>query len=130
VAAEVGFSTKERPVIREVFVAPTTKRAEQLAGPAVTHIFDLYGRKSAQGERQLRNDKGELITDASQVDFRTFSSRYIIGDPASACEQLKDSVDQLQPSELICRMQLPGIPTEDLETSMRLFSEQVMPQFR
>ncbi len=130
VAAEVGFSTKERPVIREVFIAPTTKRAEQLAGPAVTHIFDLYGRKSAAGERELRNDKGELITDAAQVDFRTFSSRYVIGDPASACEQLKDSVDRLQPSEMICRMQLPGIPTADLEKSIRLFAEQVMPQFR
>jgi len=130
VAAKVGFSTKERPVIREVFIAPTTRRAEQLAGPAVTHIFDLYGRKSASGERQLRNDKGELITDAAQVDFRTFSSRYIIGDPVSACEQLKDAVDRLQPSELICRMQLPGIPTEDLEKSLRLFAENVMPQFR
>ncbi|HCU89877.1 MAG TPA: hypothetical protein DGR97_08035 [Gammaproteobacteria bacterium] len=130
VAAKVGFSTKERPIIREVFIAPTTRQAEKLAGPAVTDIFDLYGRKSASGERQLRNDKGELITDAAQVDFRTFSSRYIIGDPASACEQLKDSVDRLQPSEVICRMQLPGIPTEDLEKSLRLFAEQVMPQFR
>jgi len=128
-AAEAGFSTRERPVIREVFVAPTTKQAEELAGPAVNHIFGLYGRKSAQGERQLRNDKGELITDAGQVDFRSFASRYVIGDPASATEQLKDAVDQLEPSELICRMQLPGIPTDALKTSMRLFAEQVMPQF-
>jgi alkanesulfonate monooxygenase SsuD/methylene tetrahydromethanopterin reductase-like flavin-dependent oxidoreductase (luciferase family) len=129
-AAEVGYTTKERPVIREVFVAPTTRRAEALAGPAVTHLFSLYGRKSAAGERQLRNDKGQLITDEAQVDFRTFASRYVIGDPASACEQLKDAVDRLQPSELICRMQLPGIPTEDLEKSLRLFAEQVMPRFR
>lgn len=129
-AAAVGFATQERPVIREVFVAPTTRRAEELAGPAVTHLFGLYGRKSAAGERQLRNDQGELITDEAQVDFRTFASRYVIGDPVSACEQLKDAVDQLQPSELICRMQLPGIPTADLEKSLRLFAEQVMPRFR
>jgi len=129
-AAAAGFATKERPVIREVFVASTTRRAEELAGPAVNHIFGLYGRKSAEGERQLRNDKGELVTDAAQVDFRTFASRYIIGDPVSATEQLKDAVDQLQPSEIICRMQLPGIPTQDLETSLRLFAEQVIPQFR
>ncbi len=129
-AADVGFATTERPVIREVFVAPTTQRAEELAGPAVNHIFGLYGRKSAEGERALRNDRGELITDAAQVDFRTFASRYVIGDPASACEQLKDAVDRLAPSELICRMQLPGIPTADLKTSMRLFAERVIPQFR
>jgi alkanesulfonate monooxygenase SsuD/methylene tetrahydromethanopterin reductase-like flavin-dependent oxidoreductase (luciferase family) len=129
-AAAAGFATQERPVIREVFVAPTSRRAEELAGPAVNHIFGLYGRKSAQGERELRNDKGELITDAAQVDFRTFASRYIIGDPSSASEQLNDAVDQLKPSELICRMQLPGIPTADLAQSMRLFAEQVMPRFR
>jgi alkanesulfonate monooxygenase SsuD/methylene tetrahydromethanopterin reductase-like flavin-dependent oxidoreductase (luciferase family) len=129
-AAQVGFATDERPVIREVFVAPTTPSAEALAGPAVNHIFGLYGRKSASGERQLRNDRGELITDAAQVDFKTFASRYIIGDPSSACEQLKDTIDQLRPSELICRMQLPGIPTADLERSIRLFAEKVMPNFR
>jgi alkanesulfonate monooxygenase SsuD/methylene tetrahydromethanopterin reductase-like flavin-dependent oxidoreductase (luciferase family) len=95
----------------------------------VNHIFGLYGRKSASGERQLRNDNGELITDALQVDFKTFASRYIIGDPSSAAEQLKDTIDQLQPSELICRMQLPGIPTAAFERSLRLFAEQVMPKF-
>ena len=130
VAAANNFSTKERPVIREVFVAPTNAQAEALAGPAVTHIFGLYGRKSAQGERQLRNDRGELITDEGQVDFRNFSSRYIIGDPISATEQLKDVVDQLRPTELICRMQLPGIPTEDFERSIRLFAENVIPHFQ
>ena len=129
-AESVGFKTTERPVIRETFVAATNAEAEALAGPAVTHIFGLYGRKSATGERQLRNDKGELVTDESQVDFRTFASRYIIGDPVSATEQLKDVVDRLAPSELICRMQLPGIATADFENSLRLFAEQVMPQFR
>ncbi|MEM7465861.1 MAG: LLM class flavin-dependent oxidoreductase [Pseudomonadota bacterium] len=128
--AEFGFATKERPVIREVFVAPTNAEAEALAGPAVTHIFGLYGRKSASGERELRNDKGEMITAEDQVDFRTFASRYIIGDPASATEQLKDAVDRLQPSELICRMQLPGIPTDKFEQSIRLFAETVIPQFK
>lgn len=128
-ASSVGFATKERPVIREVFIAPTNAEAEKLAGPAVTHIFGLYGRKSATGERELRNDKGELITSEGQVDFKNFSSRYIIGDPASATEQLKDAVDQLQPSELICRMQLPGIPTGKLKESIRLFAEKVIPQF-
>jgi alkanesulfonate monooxygenase SsuD/methylene tetrahydromethanopterin reductase-like flavin-dependent oxidoreductase (luciferase family) len=129
-AKEVGFETAERPVIREVFIAPTTARAEEIAGPAVTHLFGLYGRKSAEGERELRNDSGELIRDESQVDFKTFASRYIIGDPASAREQLEELVDALSPSEIICRMQLPGIPTDDFERSIRLFGEEVLPAFQ
>lgn len=129
-AGKVGFATKERPVIREVFVAPTIAQAQAIAGPAVTHLFGLYGRKSAQGERELRNDSGELIRDESEVDFQTFASRYIIGDPASACAQLRTLIDGLSPTEIICRMQLPGIATADFETSIRLFGEKVMPAFR
>ena len=128
-AKSVNFATQERPVIREVFLAESNAQAEKLAGPAVTHIFGLYGRKSASGERELRNDQGELITAEEQVDFKTFASRYIIGDPVSATEQLKDVVDQLKPTELICRMQLPGIPTENFRESLRLFTEKVIPHF-
>jgi hypothetical protein len=50
-------------------VARTTKEAEEIAGTGVTHLFGLYGKKSAQGERALRNDAGELILDANQFDF-------------------------------------------------------------
>lgn len=128
-AKEQAYETTERPVIREVFVAPTNAEAEKLAGPAVTHLFGLYGRKSAAGERELRNDKRELITAETQVDYKTFASRYIIGDPASATEQLKDAIDQVKPTELICRMQLPGIPTSNFKESIRLFAEKVIPQF-
>ncbi|TDD34238.1 LLM class flavin-dependent oxidoreductase [Actinomadura sp. KC06] len=130
VAASSGYVPEERPVIREVFIAPTTEEAERLAGPAVTHLFSLYGKKSAQGERALRNDSGELISDESMVDFRTFSSRYVIADPETAIREIKELQATVQPTELICRMQLPGIPTRDLERSIRLFAQEIMPAFR
>ena len=126
-AAAVGFATPERPIIREVFVAPTMAQAEALAGPAITELFGLYSQKSAAGERQLRNDHGELVTDAAMLDFRNFSSRYILGDPVSVIEQLAQLTAAIAPSEIICRMQLPGIPTDAFRQSLRLFGEQVMP---
>lgn len=128
-AAALGFATRERPIIREVFVAPTLAEAEALAGPAIVHLFGLYGRKSAQGERELRNDAGELIKDEREVDFRSFASRYIVGDPLRVREAMAELRDVLAPTEVICRMQLPGIPTADLERSLRLFGEQVIPHF-
>jgi alkanesulfonate monooxygenase SsuD/methylene tetrahydromethanopterin reductase-like flavin-dependent oxidoreductase (luciferase family) len=128
-AAAVGFATRERPIIRELFVARSTAEAEALAGPAIVELFGLYSRKSAEGERQLRNDRGELVTRADMLDFRSFASRYIIGDPATVRAGLAQLVDELAPSEVICRMQLPGIPTAALEQSVRLFGEQVMPAF-
>ncbi|MEM7541990.1 MAG: LLM class flavin-dependent oxidoreductase [Pseudomonadota bacterium] len=127
--AKVGFKTRERPIIREVFLAPTTKQAEALAGPAIVELFGLYGRKSVQGERELRNDAGELIESEEQVDFRTFASRYIVGDPASVKEQMAALNEDLAPSEIICRMQLPGISEKDFEQSLKLFGDQIIPEF-
>lgn len=128
-AASVGKRIDERPIIREVFIAPTTEEAERIAGPAVTHLFELYERKSAAGERELRNDAGELITAEGQLDFRTFKSRYVIADPETAVEEIRQLQEALRPTELICRMQLPGIRTPDLKRSMELFAREVMPAF-
>ena len=128
-AREAGFATRERPIIREVFVAPSVEEAEALAAPAIVHLFGLYGRKSEQGERELRNDAGELVTDAGTVDFRTFASRYIVGDPETVRHDISKLIEELAPSEIICRMQLPGIPAVKFEQSLRLFGEQVIPHF-
>ena len=130
IAAAHNYVPEERPVIRECFIAPTTAEAERIAGPAVTHLFSLYGKKSAEGQRELRNDQGELIRDVNEVDFRTFSSRYIIGDPEVAKADIQQLIDEVNPTEINLRMQLPGIPTDDFEKSMRLFAEKVMPAFK
>jgi alkanesulfonate monooxygenase SsuD/methylene tetrahydromethanopterin reductase-like flavin-dependent oxidoreductase (luciferase family) len=129
-AAAVGFATRERPIIRELFVAPTRAEAEALAGPAIVELFGLYSRKSVEGERQLRNDRGELVTQAEMLDFRSFASRYVIGDPATVRDELEALIEALAPTEIICRMQLPGIATAALERSLRLFGEQVIPALR
>jgi alkanesulfonate monooxygenase SsuD/methylene tetrahydromethanopterin reductase-like flavin-dependent oxidoreductase (luciferase family) len=129
-AAEVGFATRERPIIRELFVAPSLAEAEDLAGPAIVELFGLYGRKSAAGERELRNDRGEIVKSEDEVDFRSFASRYIIGDPATVIESIRGLSDDLAPTEVICRMQLPGIPTPLFERSLRLFAEEVIPACR
>lgn len=129
-AAKHSHPTRERPIIREVFVAPTRAEAEAIAGPAITHLFGLYSRKSAAGERELRNDAGELVESADALDFRTFRSRYIVGDPTTVAFDVGELIEELAPSEIICRMQLPGIPTPMFERSLTLFGEQVIPRFR
>jgi len=129
-AAAFGFKTTKRPIIREVFVAPSVAAAESLAGPAIVDLFGLYGRKSAEGERELRNDEGKIVKSEEEVDFRNFSARYILGDPDTVIGKIKELDDALAPSEVICRMQLPGVKTADFEQSLRLFGEQVIPAFR
>jgi probable F420-dependent oxidoreductase len=129
-AAEAGFEVVERPVIREVFVAETQERAEQLAAPAVTYIFrELYGAKSAEGERVLRTDTGEQVTSKAQVDFEHFKARYIIGDPEFAFRELKRYETELGVTELIAWMHLPGIGREHTTRSVELFAKEVIPAF-
>ncbi|MFC3225722.1 LLM class flavin-dependent oxidoreductase [Marinibaculum pumilum] len=128
-AAAAGYTPTERPVIREAFLADTDAEAERIAGPALSQIFALYVKKSAQGERVLLNDAGEPIDSEAAGDFRNFASRYMIGDPATVRRDVQELIDKLAPTEIILRMQLPGIPTPALEHSLRLFAEQVMPEF-
>jgi alkanesulfonate monooxygenase SsuD/methylene tetrahydromethanopterin reductase-like flavin-dependent oxidoreductase (luciferase family) len=128
-AARYDYMPTDRPVIRDGLVLDTTAEAEAFGGPGVMGLFGLYGQKSASGERDLRNDNGSLITDAAEMNFRNFASRYIIGDPAVARNSIQELIDAIHPTEIIMRMQMPGVPTEVLERSIRIFAEQVMPHF-
>jgi probable F420-dependent oxidoreductase len=128
--AEGGHEVRERPVMREVFVADTTAKAEELAAPAVTYLFrELYGAKSAQGERVLRDDSGAVVTETSSVDYARFKSRYVIGDPDLATAELKRYEQELGATELICWMHIPGIRGDDAQRSVELFAREVMPAF-
>ena len=129
VAAAHGYVPEERPVIRDGLVLETTAEAERYGQPGAMGLFGLYGKKSASGERSLRDDSGALVTDASQVDFRTFAGRYIIGDPELAKARIQELIDALHPTEIVMRMQMPGVPTEVHERAIRVFAEQVMPAF-
>jgi probable F420-dependent oxidoreductase len=127
---EFGHHPTDRPIMREVFVAETREEAERIAAPAVTHLFrELYGRKSASGERPLQSDTGEVVSDHEQVDFANFRSRYIIGTPDDALSAVAQMRDEIGTTELHCWMQMPGISGEDAMRSARLFAKEVVPAF-
>jgi alkanesulfonate monooxygenase SsuD/methylene tetrahydromethanopterin reductase-like flavin-dependent oxidoreductase (luciferase family) len=130
-AAKVaGFVPAERPVMRGAFIAETREKAEEIAAPAVTHLFrELYGTKSASGERALRSDDGTLIQDAGAVDFATFRQRYSIGSPDDAISQVTRLRDELGVTEVQCWTQLPGLTGDQVMSSARLFAKEVFPRF-
>jgi alkanesulfonate monooxygenase SsuD/methylene tetrahydromethanopterin reductase-like flavin-dependent oxidoreductase (luciferase family) len=125
-----GFVIPERPLIRQVFVAETTAKAEELAAPAVNYLYrELYGAASAAGERVLRTDAGEPIANAGDVGFQNFKARYIIGSPELAIRRIEEYRRELNPSELICWMHMPGIRGADALRSVELFAKEVFPAF-
>ena len=129
-AARVGYEITERPMMRELFIAETQEKAEELAAPAVDYLFrELYGAKSAEGERELRADDGTLVESKTDVDFSKFKGRYIIGDPDYAIAELTRYRDALGITEMIGWTHLPGIAGEDAMRSVELFAREVMPAF-
>ena len=129
-AAEIGWTIPERPIIRQVFVAPTMRQAEALAAPAIEHLYrEVYGRASAEGDRVLRNDDGSTITDQQQVSFDTFKARYIVGTPEFAINEISKYRDELGCTEMVCWMHMPGIRGRDVMSSVELFAREVMPRF-
>ena len=127
--AEVGYVPTERPIFRECMVLDTVEEAERYGVDGTNGLFGIYGRKSAEGERALHTDGGELVTSTDMVQFRAMSSRYIVGDPALAIERIETLKRDLNPTEIVLRMQMPGVPTERFRHMLRLFAEKVIPHF-
>ncbi|SDD40064.1 LLM class flavin-dependent oxidoreductase [Belnapia rosea] len=128
-AARFGYVPTERPVIREALVLEDRSEAVRYGGPGTSQLFGLYGKKSASGERALRDDAGALVTEAAPLAFEALASRFLVGDPASAREGVQALIEALHPTELVLRMQMPDVPTEVLARSLRTFAERVMPHF-
>lgn len=130
-AKELGWTILARPIIRQVFVAPTMQKAEAVAAPAIEHLYrEVYGRASAAGDRALRNDDGSVITDHNQVNFDTFKQRYIVGTPDFVVQEIAKYRDGLGCTEMVCWMHMPGIRGADAMASVELFAKEVMPVFK
>ena len=129
-AKEAGWQPPERPIIRQVFIAENMARAEELAAPAIDYLYrELYGAASAAGDRVLRGDDGQVVEQSDTVAFEGFKRRYIIGDPDFAIAEIKKYEAELNPTEMICWMHMPGIKGADAAASMELFAKHVMPEF-
>ncbi len=126
---EYGKQASEVPVIREVFVAETTAKAEAEARAGVMYLHaGMYGKWA--NVRPLRDDKGELVKDPSEVTFESHRERFIIGDPDHCIREIQKYQSGIGMDHLVCWMQFPGIDPRKTEKSMRLFVKEVMPHFQ
>ena len=95
----------------------------------VFHITKDAAKLTAEGERELRTDAGELVTDKHQVDFESLRNRFVIGDPDYAIRQIERYRDELGATEILCWMHVPGVSGKDAMRSVELFAREVMPAF-
>ncbi len=105
-----------RVLIRDVYVSHSADAAAEVA-PMLARQFQRYA------------DWGLWQGEAS--DFASLAAgRFIIGSPEQVIAEIRDLDDAFGLDHLVCRMHFPGMPLHQLLASMKLFSSEVIPEFR
>lgn len=111
------------PALREVYCAPDRETALRLAGPALGAKYADYARwgqdRAMPGGERFARPFGELRAD-----------RFVIGSPGECLEQLRPLRDELGVTDLIVRTHWAGMRAADSLASMRLISDELLPELR
>jgi alkanesulfonate monooxygenase SsuD/methylene tetrahydromethanopterin reductase-like flavin-dependent oxidoreductase (luciferase family) len=116
------------PVMRDVYVAETTRRAEEEARQHILYIHREWYGAWAQW-RAYTTDAERRVEGKDEVQFEEVRGRFIIGDPDKVSREIEEYRRALGMNYLIARMQFPGLEHEKALRSTRLFAREVMPRF-
>jgi len=109
-------------LFRYVFVASSTKEAISIAGGPFIQAFErMYFRWP---HPVVKRPAGQLTIE------RLAEDRIIFGDPKTCLEEITRFQRELGLQYLVCRFSVPGIPREDCQKSLNLFTREVMPALR
>ncbi len=109
---------------REAFVAETDEEAWEAAREGVLY---LYGEYLNWGH--LTDDDGTPIP-AGERGLDALRNRFLIGSPETVTKRIQEHAEALGNTHLVVRMQFPGTDPEKVERSLRLFAQEVIPNFR
>lgn len=107
----------------ELFVAETKEKAIELGGPYIAEKYRAYYAwgmgKNVPGESGEGMDIAELIKD-----------RFIVGSPEDCIRECIAQRDELGVTDLLVRMNFPGMPLDLSLKTIKLFAEEVLPNIR
>jgi len=116
---ETGKGEGEVALFRYVFVASSTKEAISVAGGPFIQAFErMYFRWP---HPVVKRPAGELTIE------RLAEDRIILGDPRTCVKEIVRFQRELSAKHLVCRFSVPGIPRGACQTSLDLFTREVMP---
>jgi len=108
------------PVIREACVRESAREASEIARRYISAKYRVY---KSWDEQNL-----VPLADRLAGEWSSFShGRLIVGDPAMAVEQLRQYRDEVGATDLIFRVQWPGLPNSEAIKTMRVLTEMVFP---
>jgi alkanesulfonate monooxygenase SsuD/methylene tetrahydromethanopterin reductase-like flavin-dependent oxidoreductase (luciferase family) len=111
------------PLYREALIAEDTETAIKNAAPHLTEKYDKY---VDWGQSEAMGDSGDLAKEFEDL----LEDRFILGTPEQAREQIAEYRDELGIDHLVLRMYWPDMPEEHCLKSIRLFGDEVIPQFQ
>jgi alkanesulfonate monooxygenase SsuD/methylene tetrahydromethanopterin reductase-like flavin-dependent oxidoreductase (luciferase family) len=117
--AERGSEPAELPLMREACVAPTDEEALALASRYLAPKYAAYV-EWGQSDVLPRSDTLRREWD----DLR--ACRFIVGGPETAIEQIR-ALAGLGVTELVLRVQWPGLPQRDALRTLELLASDVLP---
>ncbi len=108
------------PLIRECYVAPDARTAFAEAQPFLEGKYVAY--------RAWEQDKALPPGETFTHDFETLArDRFLIGDPSRVRDEIARYRQRLGVTDLILRLQWPGMDATRVLRSIRLLGEEVLP---
>jgi alkanesulfonate monooxygenase SsuD/methylene tetrahydromethanopterin reductase-like flavin-dependent oxidoreductase (luciferase family) len=112
------------PITREVCIRTTDAEAERVARP---YILEKYASYIAWGQ-EATMPAGDTL----RGDWPTLraNDRFIIGSPETCVARIREYERRLGVTDMICRVQWPGMPQNEVRRSLELLGKHVIPAFR
>jgi probable F420-dependent oxidoreductase len=119
---ETGRGESEVALFRYIFVASSTKQAISAAGESFIQAYEeMYFRWP---HPVVKRPTGRLTIE------RLAEDRIIFGDPRTCVQEITRFQRALGFQHLVCRFSVPGIAPTACQTSLDLFTREVMPALR
>jgi probable F420-dependent oxidoreductase len=119
---EMGKGAGQVALFRYVFVARSMKEAISIAGEPFIQAFEkMYFRWP---HPVVRRPAGRVTIE------RLAEDRIVLGEPKRCADEINRFRTELNVRHLVCRFSVPGISREACETSLDLFTREVMPTLR
>jgi alkanesulfonate monooxygenase SsuD/methylene tetrahydromethanopterin reductase-like flavin-dependent oxidoreductase (luciferase family) len=115
---------QELPIVKEVFCAKDRATAIEMAGPYLEGKYKAY---AAWGQDKVMPDKDE---DFTQSFDELAKGRFVLGSPEECYEQLKPYWEDFGVNHLLIRTNWAGMPLYESLSSMRLISDELLPELR
>ena len=117
--AERGSEPEELPILREACVAPTDDEAFEIARP---HLARKYQTYVAWGQSDVLPP-----TDTLRQEWDVLhAGRFLLGAPETVLAQV-DALRTIGITELVVRVQWPGLPQRDAMRTLELLAREVLP---